>query len=72
MEIQIMEKAEVCANCKRYYQHYVKAEGSGYTECYCGHCTYPRQKVRKPDDSCEHFEGKGKGIWMRSTYSRRG
>lgn len=27
MEIQIMEKAEVCANCKRYYQHYVKAEG---------------------------------------------
>ena len=38
--------------------HYVKGEWSGYTECYCGHCTYPRQKVRKPDDSCEHFERK--------------
>ena len=56
MSITIFDSEEVCANCKRYNQHYVYDEIFGYIACNCGHCPYPRLKHRTPGQTCEHFE----------------
>lgn len=61
MLIGINEKEEVCANCTHYCQHYVRApfwQHGQYGPCDCGHCTYPRMKIRKTGDTCEKFEFK--------------
>ena len=57
----IYEDEEVCANCKHYYQHYVKAIWRGareFTAVNAGHCTHPRIKGRKPGDTCSQFENR--------------
>ena len=45
----------LCKNCQYYLQHYALNRRTLY-EVYCGHCTFPRAKHRKPDmKACEHF-----------------
>ncbi len=60
MYIPISQETECCRNCRHYYQHYVRdvRYGFGYTECYDGHCVYPRFKHRKPHDICDRFVAK--------------
>ena len=60
MLFHIDEKEDVCCNCKNYVQHYVKSfMGWGFDRCNAGHCTYPRNKDRKPGTkACEYFEGR--------------
>lgn len=54
----VFQSEEVCANCRHYFQHYIKDPyGSAYTPCNSGHCVYPRCKERKPgQQGCEHFQ----------------
>lgn len=46
-----------CENCTHYSPH--------YTECgfklNSGHCVYPRIKLKKAYDTCEHFQTKSEG-----------
>lgn len=51
----IDEREEVCANCKYFWQHYVYESRCGFSPCNAGHCTYPRLKNRKTNDTCRHF-----------------
>ena len=44
-----------CKNCRYYNQHYVLLFRSGYRECFCGHCIYPRLRTVQPDQVCEWF-----------------
>lgn len=53
----IHETEEVCANCKHFYQHYVKV-GLEFDVCNAGHCSYPRAKDKKPNDWCKNFESR--------------
>ncbi len=66
MEITIQEDERVCANCKYFHQHYVKAElnwtdsdisedGKRYSPIHTGHCVEPRLKNRKVTDTCINF-----------------
>ena len=45
-----------CINCKHYMLHYITIDGKVCEPCNCGHCKYPRLKIRKPEDSCGNFE----------------
>jgi len=56
------ENEAVCANCKRYHQHYGIFEGDNgkVAPINCGHCVYPRMKERKPGTAaCEHYIARG-------------
>ena len=65
----IDEQEEVCANCKHYVQHWVKTKyREGLSPCNTGHCLYPRKKLRKPGETCEHFEF---GNWE-DKYTKKG
>lgn len=47
-----------CENCAYFYQHYVLINdhnSSKYIKCYCGHCTYPRQKTTQNNKICDDF-----------------
>ena len=45
-----------CSDCKRFVQHYTFCNGK-IMRVYCGHCGYPRTKIRKPDcKACGHYE----------------
>ena len=47
---------QICKNCIHFRQHYTVSD-EHYSELYCGHCTCPRTKHRKPDaKACEHFQ----------------
>lgn len=54
----IYETEMVCANCRHFYQHYVKGERLNFHPCNSGHCSYPRIKDRKPADTCKHFDSR--------------
>lgn len=45
--------AAICANCKHFYMHYIKA--GIYIPSGEGHCAHPRLKHRNAYDTCEHF-----------------
>lgn len=50
-----------CANCAHFVQHYFKIKVSGEEwlgRTYCGHCMYPRTKIKRSTESCEHFRRK--------------
>lgn len=47
----------ICANCKHYNQHYGLMQGK-YFALNCGNCGYPRNKSRKPYETCKNFERK--------------
>ena len=52
-------KTKRCENCKYFVQHYVSHEYRGSTrmsKCGSGHCTYPRLKDRRLNDSCNNFK----------------
>ena len=44
----------LCVNCEHYYQHY-QQNGEPFAS---GHCCFPRLKLRKDYDTCEHFKQK--------------
>ena len=62
------KKREVCETCKHFYQHYILPEESwmykhairGFIPVEAGHCDHPRSKEREPQDSCKHYERRGK------------
>lgn len=44
-----------CQNCKYYMQHYTFDKRRIF-RVYCGHCTFPRPRTKKPDAKvCEKF-----------------
>lgn len=52
--ILIGKSEAVCANCKHYHPHYVRAH-YGYARLREGHCCYPRFKTRGDTDACGNF-----------------
>ena len=47
-----------CKNCTHFHQHYILSDQHA-NPIGCGHCSYPRQKKRKPDTpACKHFQAK--------------
>lgn len=63
MTIYIEERgrAECCAECAHYQQHYVRLVSGIFAKCYAGHCTEPRIKTRRPDQVCERYERREQG-----------
>lgn len=52
------KQTRVCADCIHFRQHYVLVKG-WYTPTNCGHCVFPRIKVRQSlSKACEAFCGK--------------
>ncbi len=46
---------ETCATCKHFHQHYSLKDGI-LTRVYCGHCTFPRVKHKRPcNKTCPHY-----------------
>lgn len=45
---------QVCCNCTHYYQHYARGKKRYYV-VNGGHCTFPRSKLRRPDQTCGHW-----------------
>ena len=44
-----------CQKCKYYLRHYTLDKRKIF-RVYCGHCTYPRPRTKKPDaKACENF-----------------
>ena len=44
-----------CKNCSHFLQHYTLGTNR-LLEVYCGHCTYPRAKRKRPDSkACENY-----------------
>lgn len=58
----IEESEKVCANCMSYIQHHTRKRNRDYydfTAINMGHCTYPRNKTRKPgEEACKYFESR--------------
>ena len=45
-----------CGSCGYFVRHYALCDGR-LIQVYCGHCTYVKPKVKRPDrKACEHFE----------------
>lgn len=55
-DFSIPHECECCFNCTHYHQHYVVSRRDGYTTCFFGHCSFPRLKIRYPNQCCEHFK----------------
>lgn len=51
---------ECCGNCKYFHQHYTRDKQGGYSPLWCGHCTYPRLKNRRNEETCPHWTAKDK------------
>ena len=50
------QEKKFCEGCKYFIQHYRKGAKDNYDEVYCGHCTHPMVKERKPDTpACKRF-----------------
>ena len=44
-----------CKNCGHYHQHYALDQKKIF-RIYCGHCTFPKVKTKRPDaPACTHF-----------------
>ena len=58
--VRIDESEECCVNCTHFIQHYTFTPHGKqpFIPVHCGHCTHPRIKDRKPNDTCNHFEHK--------------
>ena len=52
---EIYEGKKVCCTCAHYTQHYRK-DLWGYSAVHCGHCSFPRVKTRKPNQTCGHWK----------------
>lgn len=51
-----MVEAVVCGTCIHYYQHYVLGDRLKPIPLWYGHCSMPKIKVRRPGETCEHWE----------------
>lgn len=51
-----MVQALVCGNCIHYHQHYVLGYRQKPIPLWYGHCSMPKFKDRRPDETCEHWE----------------
>lgn len=51
---------ERCGNCKYFHQHYTRDKRGGYSPLWCGHCTHPRLKNRRREETCPHWAAKDK------------
>ena len=44
-----------CRSCAHFRQHYTLDQRKIF-RVYCGHCTYPKAKTKRPDaKACEHY-----------------
>lgn len=50
----------VCGTCANYYQHYILGVSRRFDAIWCGHCVYPRTKLRQPDDTCPNWKARKK------------
>ena len=47
--------SETCKTCKNFHHHYTLSEGR-IMRVFCGHCTYPKVKRKRPfDKACENY-----------------
>lgn len=53
------EETTACFNCKHFVTHYTHVDGFMIL-LHCGHCVYPKMKIRTLTDTCEHFASRGK------------
>lgn len=50
------ERTDICKNCEHYCIHFIYDRETGqFVAINYGHCMYPRNKIRKINESCEHF-----------------
>ncbi|MCI8475322.1 MAG: hypothetical protein HFF07_08320 [Oscillospiraceae bacterium] len=50
----LYEGQPVCCNCVHCHQHYARRK-KRYILVYGGHCTFPRTKLRRPDQACGYW-----------------
>lgn len=50
----LTQDTQFCINCQHFYRHYQR-NGRPFE---CGHCVYPRLKMRETYATCSHFENK--------------
>lgn len=51
-----MKTTPMCATCAHYCQHYAECRPGVFHVVNCGHCMYPRLKMRKPHNLCDHYQ----------------
>lgn len=44
-----------CETCGHFYRHYTRIKTGGYRATVYGHCSYPRMKLRRLEDTCEKW-----------------
>ena len=49
------QTVERCENCVHFEKHYTRDCGKRYVSTIFGHCAYPRIKIRRIDEHCQHF-----------------
>ena len=64
--ITIHSMERCCVNCRHFMQHYIHDDVphmhvSEYTPISIGHCTYPRIKDRRVEQSCQNFTPRHQG-----------
>ena len=55
IEHRELSKAEICQNCKHFYQHYIKI-GSVSMPILWGHCDSETSRAKKVYSTCKYFE----------------
>ena len=59
--IHIDQRETVCATCKHFYQHYTLDKQNQFIAVYCGHCSNPFSREKKPGQTaCYRYEPKGR------------
>lgn len=46
----------VCGTCIHYHQHYVLGDRQKLIPLWYGHCSFPKLKDHRPDETCERWE----------------
>lgn len=46
----------VCGTCIHYHQHYVLSDRQKLIPLWYGHCSFPKLKDHRPDETCERWE----------------
>lgn len=55
-----MVQALVCGTCAHYHQHYVLGNYQKPIPLWYGHCSFPKLKDRRPDETCDRWEANHK------------
>jgi len=56
--IVLEHETQACIHCEHFFRNYIQYFQKYMVPTAYGHCVYPRMKLRKVDDVCEHFQEK--------------